>query len=191
MSGRKLVAIISDAASTGISLQADRWVSCTTGCLVWQPGRQVGASANALATVLSPASNPCLRTRCFAASSRRVANQRRRCHITLELPWSADKVRTMSQPGCLMFRAGAGRVWDGAALECRQGGATWSHPGKPLWGPHALCPHFWVTYGTSWTPAAPLVYSQAIQQFGRSHRANQVNGAARPVGWPYPPSSCM
>lgn len=76
MDGKKLVAIISEAGSAGVSLQADRRVL-----------NQVSELGNFGCSLLckyfsnfSFLSITCIRT-C----------QKRRVHITLELPWSADR----------------------------------------------------------------------------------------------------
>ncbi len=67
MAGEKDVAIISEAASSGISLQVCNSLHTTT------ESRFVMFSLS------------------FFKADRRVKNQRRRVHITLELPWSADR----------------------------------------------------------------------------------------------------
>lgn len=65
MAGEKDVAIISEAASSGISLQVYNSLNTTESRFVMFS--------------------------LYLKADRRVKNQRRRVHITLELPWSADR----------------------------------------------------------------------------------------------------
>ena len=110
MEGKKLVAIISEAASTGISLQADR--RCGLGpslglglrfsfpsTLGMQPVfKSAGLQLRCTCLFLCIASHAACKDTTSGCRRmtrpwppRRVENQRRRCHLTLELPWSADK----------------------------------------------------------------------------------------------------
>ena len=124
MSGRKLVAIISDAASTGISLHANR----------------------------------------------QAVNQRRRVHLTIEVPRQGPHTRGSSTPSALIASARS-------LLRCLSLITPYIHP---CFLPFAHHP-----------PRLQLPWSadKAIQQLGRSHRSNQVGedwlawGPCPPRGW--------
>ena len=79
LEGKKLVAVISEAASAGISLHADR--------CVYTAAETVICTIAAVHTLLY-CSHSCLMD---IVLGRRAQNQLRRVHLTLELPWSADK----------------------------------------------------------------------------------------------------
>ena len=84
MAGTKLIAVISEAASAGISLHADKcaehrdpYVCCSCAMQpVALPRSATGEDG----------ADPC-----WSTCDRRAVNQKRRVHLTLELPWSADK----------------------------------------------------------------------------------------------------
>ena len=98
MDGKKLVAVISEAASAGVSLQADRRAVNQVIAFSHQSnlGKVVYQMQRRLCT-------PCfgqIRVGVFQALEWHVRTsrvnlqcywQRRRVHITLELPWSADR----------------------------------------------------------------------------------------------------
>jgi C-terminal domain on Strawberry notch homologue len=96
LDGTKLIAVISEAASAGISLHADKCaatLACTADtrwhhlCQHWrwyQHNSLQGVTAGAQVF-------PCHSITLQVLRRRRAKNQRRRVHLTLELPWSADK----------------------------------------------------------------------------------------------------
>jgi hypothetical protein len=83
MRGEKLVAIISEAASTGVSLHAAMGVANQVGSLwAWRTCAGGGQAAAALLLLKSGERN----------NNPAACMQRRRVHLTLELAWAADKV---------------------------------------------------------------------------------------------------
>ena len=113
LGGEKLVAVISEAASAGISLHADRWLLSSAFeepqvlHKLISPQLAVYAALVTLWVLPKAATKPrafrgweafhthvCLNELwcdCAGHACRRFINQRQRVHLTHELPWSADK----------------------------------------------------------------------------------------------------